>query len=256
MLPSVHVKDRSFASSQNMASGSPTAIPCFRFSAFPVLAASSNPRRVLLRPAEPGGPNLRLKSSRTGHRPSVCLTPRSSTVPCGLSASERLALLVSEFRALPEPIDRVKRLLHYAAILPEFEESARVDSNRVTGCTTQVWLDVGFEDSSSCCEGGSRRRMRFRADSDSEITKGFCSCLIWLLDGAGPEEVLAIRAEDLGPMNMGLVAHSRVSTWHNVLIGMQRRTKGLLKINGEEGDEFGSVAVKNAINGNGNSKSS
>ncbi|CAL5368039.1 unnamed protein product [Camellia sinensis] len=30
------------------------------------------------------------------------------------------------------------------------------------GCTTQVWLEV----------------MRFRADSDSEITKGFCSCLI------------------------------------------------------------------------------
>lgn len=91
--------------------------------------------------------------------------------------------------------------------------------------------------------------MMFRADSDSEITKGFCSCLIWVLDGAGPEEVLAVRAEDLGPINMGLVAHSRVNTWHNVLVGMQRRTKGLLTIkerhNGKEEDEFGSLALIN-----------
>ncbi|KAK4793130.1 hypothetical protein SAY86_023565 [Trapa natans] len=247
-----------------MASGIPTEIPCpssslrFRFSSIP-----SRDTRVFLRPGEYGGGpkrirlNLSLKVSR--RRASVWQTLQSSTVPCGLSAAEKLDVLVSEFRALTGPIDRVKRLLHYAAILPDFEESARVHSNRVTGCTTQVWLDVGFENQTS--SGGGR--MRFRADSDSEITKGFCSCLIWVLDGAYPEEVMAVRAEDLGPMNMGLVAHSRVSTWHNVLVSMQKRTKGLaMMVNGdEERDQFGSVAVakkmkkkkKKAINGNLNS---
>ncbi|OWM76129.1 sufE-like protein 2, chloroplastic [Punica granatum] len=226
-----------------MASASPKTIPCpsppfINFSTPPISAGWA---RSFLRPTKHEGTKLRLKPSRTLGRPSVCLTPESPTIPCGISASERLARLVSEFQSLPEPIDRVKRLLHYAAILPEFEESARVESNRVTGCTTQVWLDVGIHDSSSsCCRG----RMRFRADSDSEITKGFCSCLIWVLDGAGPEEVLAVQAEDLGPMNMGVVAHSRVNTWHNVLVGMQRRTKGLLLTegrddHGEEG-EWGS----------------
>lgn len=73
-------------------------------------------------------------------------------------------------------------------------------------------------------------RMRFSADSDSEITKGFCSCLIWILDGAAPEAVLSLRTEDLGSLNVGLPgrSHSRVNTWHNVLIGMQKRTKEIL----------------------------
>lgn len=72
--------------------------------------------------------------------------------------------------------------------------------------------------------------MRFRVDSDSEITKGFCSCLIWLLDGAQAHEVLSVETDDLIEMNVGLPSrgNSRVNTWHNVLISMQRRTKTLV----------------------------
>lgn len=93
--------------------------------------------------------------------------------------------------------------------------------NRVMGCTAQVWLEVTMDE-----EG----RMRFAADSDSEITKGFCSCLIWVLDRAAPEEVLALKTDDLAALNIGLpaVGHSRVNTWHNVLVGMQKRTKALV----------------------------
>lgn len=72
--------------------------------------------------------------------------------------------------------------------------------------------------------------MRFRADSDSEITKGFCYCLVWALDGVEPEEVMAVVADDLADMNVGFSGrslHSRVNTWQNVLVGMQRRTMDL-----------------------------
>lgn len=71
-------------------------------------------------------------------------------------------------------------------------------------------------------------RTRFGADSDSEITKGFCSCLIYLLDGASPDEVLMVKGEDLTDMNVGLPVRSRVNSWHNVLIGMQDRTRSLM----------------------------
>ncbi|MCE3217048.1 SufE-like protein 2, chloroplastic [Datura stramonium] len=69
--------------------------------------------------------------------------------------------------------------------------------------------------------------MRFTVDSDSEITKGFCSCLMWVLDGAEPEEILSVTAEDLADMNVGLPkrGRSRVNTWHNVLFSMQNRTQ-------------------------------
>ncbi|PON72318.1 Quinolinate synthetase A [Parasponia andersonii] len=134
----------------------------------------------------------------------------------------KLQRLVAEFRSLPEPIERVKRLLHCAGLLPQFDDSSRVDSNRVMGCTAQVWLEANLD------EGG---RMRFAADSDSEITRGFCYCLVAILDGAAPEEVLAVKTEDLEALNVGLpggVQRSRVNTWHNVLISMQKKTRALM----------------------------
>lgn len=73
--------------------------------------------------------------------------------------------------------------------------------------------------------------MSFHADSDSEITKGFCYCLIWLLDGADGREVVEFRIDDLEEMNVGILpvrASSRVNTWHNVLISMQNRTRDLM----------------------------
>ncbi|KAL0877491.1 hypothetical protein Bca101_027196 [Brassica carinata] len=147
--------------------------------------------------------------------------PRETTTRTITSADDKLRLLVSEFRSLKEPIDRVKRLLNYAMDLAPLDDSARVPENRVPGCTTQVWLDIKMDELG---------RMRFRADSDSEISKGFCSCLIWILDGAKPEEVMGVRGEDLAEMNVGVhgKAQSRVNTWHNVLMSMQKRTMALV----------------------------
>lgn len=72
--------------------------------------------------------------------------------------------------------------------------------------------------------------MRFATDSDSEITRGFCYCLVSALDGASPEEVLEVKTEDLGDLNVGIPGgqRSRVNTWHNVLINMQKKTRALV----------------------------
>ncbi|GMH01553.1 hypothetical protein Nepgr_003392 [Nepenthes gracilis] len=155
-------------------------------------------------------PNL-LKSHDQDLKPSSVSTS-------GL-VSLRLKRLVSEFQSLPEPIDRVKRLLDYATVLPQLRESTRTPENRVAGCSAQVWLEVVIDEF---------ERMQFRADSDSEITKGFCYCLIYLLDGASPAEVLQVKAEDLADMNVGLPVRSRVNSWNNVLVSMKERTKALI----------------------------
>ncbi|MBA0604432.1 hypothetical protein Godav_017092 [Gossypium davidsonii] len=133
----------------------------------------------------------------------------------------KLSTLVAEFQSLLEPLDRVKRLLHYASLLPPLPASSRTDSNRVMGCTARVWLDAQMD---------SEGNIRFWADSDSEITKGFCACLVSVLDGARPEEVLQLKTEDLAALNVGLPGgeRSRVNTWHNVLISMQKRTRALV----------------------------
>lgn len=156
-----------------------------------------------------------------------------------LNVGDKVRFLASEFKSLPEPIDKVKRLLQYATLLPPFDGSIRVRENRVVGCTAQVWMEARMDDEGS---------MRFRVDSDSEITKGFSSCLIWLLDGAAPMEVLSVGADDLAEMNVGLpsTGRSRVNTWHNVLISMQNRTRDCVdnKEKLQSLDEFQSLLVR------------
>ncbi|KAI4317318.1 hypothetical protein L6164_025196 [Bauhinia variegata] len=140
---------------------------------------------------------------------------------CSGVVADKLRRLVLEFKSLPGPIDRVKSLLHYASLLPPLDDSARMPENRVKGCATQVWLVSEMDECG---------RMRFKADSDSEISKGFCSCLIWMLDGAEPWEVLRVEREDLADLNVGLhgKAQSRVNTWHNVLFSMQKAAEALV----------------------------
>ncbi|CAA7404853.1 unnamed protein product [Spirodela intermedia] len=169
--------------------------------------------------------------------------PSSSVYQGGDANPPRLRLqqIADEFHSLPEPIDRVKRLLDYAARLSPLPDADRTPANRVMGCTAQVWLAASMDDSG---------RMRFAADSDSEITRGFCSCLISVLDGAAPDEVMKMRTEDLSELNVvgraaGGKTMSRVNTWHNVLLSMQKRTKAIVaKRNGEQPvDPFPSMVI-------------
>ncbi|XP_073146606.1 sufE-like protein 2, chloroplastic [Henckelia pumila] len=150
-----------------------------------------------------------------------CSTKVRSHNPQTTGVLEKVRRLDSEFRSLPEPLDRVKRLLHYATLLLPLDESSRIQENMVAGCTAQVWLEVKMD---------QKGLMRYRVDSDSEIAKGLCSCLIWVLDGAEPDEVSCVKTEDLGGMNVGLPSRkSRVNAWHNVLVSMQKRTEDLVK---------------------------
>ncbi|XP_038886328.1 sufE-like protein 2, chloroplastic [Benincasa hispida] len=165
--------------------------------------------------------NLTSSNKLCTRRPNCDLDSIAIPLYTSELVADRLHRLVLEFESLLEPIDRVKRLLHYAAILDPSDESIRLPENRVRGCATQVWLDVKIDEFD---------RMRFKADSDSEIAKGYCSCLIWMLEGAEPWEVLKVRSDDLEAVNVGLhgKAASRVNTWQNVLMSMQMRTKTLV----------------------------
>ncbi|XP_074566048.1 sufE-like protein 2, chloroplastic [Curcuma longa] len=170
---------------------------------------------------------------------SVRCVHAARPAPAGVDhARHRLRRLANEFRSLPEPLDRVKRLLDYASQLPPFPEAGRVPTNSVAGCTARVWLAVAADKGEQ-----GRTRMRFAADSDSEIAKGFCSCIVTVLDGALPEEVLEMRTEDFGALEvMGSPAravNSRVNTWNNVLISMQKRTRELVAAREEEQEGAG-----------------
>ncbi|XP_051123257.1 quinolinate synthase, chloroplastic [Andrographis paniculata] len=161
------------------------------------------------------------------------------------TAAARLQLLLEEFQSLVEPADRVGKLIRCAARLPPFPDSLKTAANRVPGCTAQVWLHVELD--------GDGKRLRFMADSDSEVTKGFCACLIAALDGATPAEVLAVKTEDLKALGSvgvngqrsGNSSSSRANTWHNVLMSMKKRTNAAVAMSEgrHHGDPFPSLII-------------
>ncbi|MED6193682.1 hypothetical protein PIB30_021822 [Stylosanthes scabra] len=163
-------------------------------------------------------------------KPLKCTHSKPNSLSCSaltsFSPSEtahllpsKLRHLANEFQSLAEPVDRVKRLLHYAALMPRMEDSKRVDHNRVMGCTARVWVEVRLDH-----EG----KVTLAADSDSELTRGYCACLVWALNGSSAEEVLKVKTEDLLGLGSSGSGRSRMNTWHNVLVSMQKKTKQLL----------------------------
>lgn len=149
---------------------------------------------------------------------SVSAIASSSSSQTTELVPHRLQRLVQEFQSCTEPVDRLKWVLRYARLIPPMPDSSRTEANRVMGCTARVWLDA---------ELGQDGKMRFWADSDSDVSKGMCSCLIQVLDAATPEQVMELKTEDLAELNVGLLGgeRSRVNTWHNVLVSMQKKTR-------------------------------
>jgi len=64
--------------------------------------------------------------------------------------------------------------------LPKMEESNLVNDNLIKGCQSKVWL-------TSKSEGN---RVRYNADSNTEITKGLISLLIRVLDDQEADDIV------------------------------------------------------------------
>ena len=64
--------------------------------------------------------------------------------------------------------------------LDDLEKEYYQPENLVKGCQSKVWLISSFEDG----------KIRFKADSNTDITKGLISLLIRLWDGRPPRDII------------------------------------------------------------------
>ena len=76
--------------------------------------------------------------------------------------------------------DKYQCIIDFGRQADPFPEDWKTEANRLDGCQSQVWLEASFED------GG----VHYRADSDSQITKGMIALFIHFLDGESPENIL------------------------------------------------------------------
>jgi len=127
-----------------------------------------------------------------------------------------LSKLVKLFQMVPDPMARYKQLLFYATKLEKLPEELHTTSNKVEGCVSQVWVVPELR-----ADG----RVYWRADSDSQLTKGLAALLVLGLSGCTPQEITSLQTDFIEMLGLKQsLTPSRNNGFLNMLKLMQRKT--------------------------------
>jgi cysteine desulfuration protein SufE len=92
--------------------------------------------------------------------------------------------------------------------LPEFPEEERIDENIIKGCQSKVWL--------TAVENGDK--IKYLADSNTDITKGLISLLIRVLSDRTPQEIIKAELAFIDKIGMGNIIGSQRSNGLTAMI--------------------------------------
>lgn len=88
--------------------------------------------------------------------------------------------IIEEFAILGDDMESIIfYIMELGQKLPPLPEQYKVDENIIKGCQSKVWLTTSMEDD----------KIIFRADSNTEITKGLISMLIRVLSEQSAESI-------------------------------------------------------------------
>lgn len=89
--------------------------------------------------------------------------------------------IIEEFSLLDDDMEStIFYIMELGNKLPPLDEQYKTEDNIVKGCQSKVWLTTSF----------SNGRVIFKADSNTEITKGLISLLVRLWNERTPDEIL------------------------------------------------------------------
>tara|TARA_B100000927_G_scaffold181902_1_gene146491 strand:+ start:3259 stop:3681 length:423 start_codon:yes stop_codon:yes gene_type:complete len=97
-----------------------------------------------------------------------------------MTITERQQQLLKDLSLFQDWTERYEYVISLGRQLNEMPPESKTEDKLIEGCQSQVWLEASLED------GG----VRYRADSDSQITKGMIALFIHFLDGESPENIL------------------------------------------------------------------
>ena len=97
-----------------------------------------------------------------------------------MTITERQEQLLKDLSLFQDWTERYEYVIGLGRNLTEMPQASKTEDRLIEGCQSQVWLEAYFKD------GG----VHYRADSDSQITKGMIALFIQFLDGESPENIL------------------------------------------------------------------
>src|SRR5512133_1166825 len=140
------------------------------------------------------------------------------------SIPEKLQEIVDDF-ALASREEKVEMLIQYAESLPDLPERLRSERDKmdpVPECQTPVFLH-----SEKQADGGLA--FYFDIPPQSPTVRGLAAILANGLNGAKPEEVLAVPADFYAPMNLQeAISFQRLNGFQGVLAHMKQAAVRLM----------------------------
>lgn len=91
--------------------------------------------------------------------------------------------IVEDFNFLDDWEDKYRYVIEEGKKMPALDGSLKVDSNKVNGCASQVWLNFSISDT-----------LHFEGDSDAIIVKGLIAILRKLYNDTPIDEIKNISA--------------------------------------------------------------
>ena len=93
--------------------------------------------------------------------------------------------IVDDFEFLEDWEDKYRYLIEEGKKMPALDEALKVESNKVNGCASQVWLHFSVSDT-----------LYFDGDSDAIIVKGLIALLRKLYNGTPINQIKSISASE------------------------------------------------------------
>ena len=113
--------------------------------------------------------------------------------------TQSIQAIRDDFAFLDEWEDRYRYVIDLGAALPPFPDEWRVDTYKVPGCVSQVWMTTKVGD-------GQDPIVEYQGDSDAHIVRGLVAIMLALFSGRRASQVVATDAEAL-MKELGLDEH-------------------------------------------------
>ena len=120
--------------------------------------------------------------------------------------------IAEEFSLFDSWDDKYEYIIDLGKKLPALEDQHKIDTNRVRGCQSTVWLVADYRDG----------KVFYKAESDAIIVKGLISMLIRVLSGQSPDNIIQAKLNFI--RQIGMTTHL-AQTRSNGLLAMVRQMK-------------------------------
>jgi cysteine desulfuration protein SufE len=100
--------------------------------------------------------------------------------------------IVREFNLFPDWTDKYEHIISIGKKLSPIDPIHKVDSNKVHGCQSQVWLHAQYIDG----------KVHYQADSDALIVKGIIALLLRLYNDRSPDEIIETNPDFISKIGL------------------------------------------------------